>query len=75
MNKWEDMFYVATITRQINWGDHPRTGEWTEGTTVFYRSNGKQATKRFYSREVDARRGAAQMFRRYMKKNRERIVG
>jgi len=56
------MLYIAKIPYQKDWGDHPQTGDWTEGYTVFNVLNAERVTKRFYSSKKDAERGAAQIY-------------
>lgn len=69
MKKWESSFIVAKIPRQIDWGpDHPCTGNWQESWTVLNKQTGEPVTKRFYSMEEDAKRGAAQIYNSIEKK-------
>ena len=56
------MLYIAKIPYQKDWGDHPQTGDWTVGYTVFNVLNSERVTKRFYSSKKDAERGAAQIY-------------
>jgi hypothetical protein len=63
MKEWEKVFRVGLRTRQLE-QDHSmgRQGDWINSWTVFSLEHGEPVTKRFYSREEDAKRGAAQIY-------------
>lgn len=76
MTSWQDMFYVGIWMRQREWGDHPRTGDWYEAFTIFYcHTKTRVNTSRCYSTEKDAKRGAAMLFRSYMKSIEKDLLG
>lgn len=65
---WEKMFKVDKVLRQLphnTW--QGREGDWVESITVLNKDTGEPVTKRFYSRAIDARRGAAQIYNRIEK--------
>jgi hypothetical protein len=69
VKRWQSMFYIGKWLRQIT-SDHPfhgPEGSWVESITVLSLEHGSPVTKRFYSREVDAQRGAAQIYNRIEK--------
>lgn len=65
---WERMFEVGTILRQLPYNTwQGKEGDWVESITVLNKETGEPVTERFYSRTIDARRGAAQIFNRIEK--------
>lgn len=65
---WEKMFKVDKVLRQLpcdSW--QGREGDWVQSITILNKETGEPVTKRFYSRAVDARRGAAQIYNRIEK--------
>jgi hypothetical protein len=75
MNKWQDMFVIEEVHFQLDWGDHPMTGDWSSGWIVKNIATGKQASDRRYSRKVDAKVGAAMMFRSIQKSIEKTLLG
>lgn len=66
---WNKAFKVDKILRQLpcnTW--QGKEGDWVESITVLSVATGEPVTKRFYSRAIDARRGAAQIYNQIEKK-------
>lgn len=74
MNKWSDMWYVDKVHYQKDWGDHPQTGDWTFAWGIYENTTGKLISRR-YSRQVDAKVGAALLFNSMQKQIENVLLG
>lgn len=60
---WNRIFHVGKWLHQLEVDSHRgRCGDWVESLTVLSNETGGPVTKRFYSDEGGARRGAAQIY-------------
>jgi hypothetical protein len=74
VNKWQDIFRVGEVSYQLDWGDHPRSGDWAIAYGVYRIDTGELISRR-YSRERDAKVGAAHMFRHIQKEIEKTLLG
>ena len=73
MNSWQDMFEIVRVSHDVERNDG--TSFSTIRFALMYKSTGALYEKRKYSADIDAKRGAAMIFRSYMKSIEKALIG
>jgi hypothetical protein len=73
MTKWQDIFFIKQTMKNI--GAETFEISLRISYIVCYKATNERVNKRYYSSEIDARRGAAMLFKSYQKKIEKELLG